>query len=133
MGTYSSSRFHRVLVADDDPALRSYLREWFSREEIAADVCPDGATALEAFSQGGHTLLILDMVMPGRTGIEILSNLRSCGVKVPVILMSGSGPQIASHLRQELEPVEMLFKPFGGFELREAISRAGQSLQGVAR
>ena len=123
MESQAGSLLHRVLIADDDVRVRTFLREWFLRDGIEADVCPDGTSALEAFSRWGHSLMLLDPVMAGRGGLEILQDMRGAGIGAPVILMPGAESEACLSLKSHLDPFGLLFKPFSESDLGRVVER----------
>ena len=81
----------RLLVADDDDAIREMVARALCAEGFDVVTAKDGAEALALFrSRGPYGLLLLDEEMPGLTGCQILTQLRSEGVVVPALLHSGS-------------------------------------------
>ena len=79
---------HRVLVIDDDPALTSVLKRSLSYEGFAVDVAASGAEGLDAARQRQPDLVILDILMPGMDGLEVLKRLRAGDRQLPVLLLT---------------------------------------------
>ncbi|HXX93679.1 MAG TPA: response regulator [Planctomycetota bacterium] len=115
----------RILVADDEPGVGRLVQDGLSRSGYAVDVTPDGREALTRYRPGDYDLLILDSMLAKRSGLELVSKIRNAGDDVPIILTSGSVPGAG-----RVEPfaftyrVELLRKPFGLRDLREAVERA---------
>jgi two-component system cell cycle response regulator CpdR len=81
----------RLLVADDDDAIREMIARALCADGFDVVTAKDGAEALALFhSRGPYGLLLLDEEMPGLTGCQLLTQLRSEGVVVPALLHSGS-------------------------------------------
>lgn len=120
----------RALVADDDAAIRVHLAAMLSEEGCRVDLCEDGASALEAARRGGYELLVLDVLMPRLTGLEVLRELRGQGSRVPVVLISGTlwGSVVRAALALS-GPTVCLAKPFGPAEFRRALARLGEVVQ----
>lgn len=81
-----------ILVVDDDPTQRRLIKAVLEREGFAATLLPSGDALLDRLATGGACdLILLDLVMPGRSGIETLGDLRARGHQHPVIVLTASG------------------------------------------
>ena len=78
----------RVLIADDKANLREVLRHFLTREGYLVSAVADGHAALDTVSTFQPDVIVVDMVMPGITGADVLRALRRAGVSVPIILIS---------------------------------------------
>lgn len=79
----------RILAIDDDPSVRSFLKRGLSYEGYAVDVAESGEVGLNLARDRAPDLVILDLMMPGLDGLEVLRRLRAVGDGVPVILLTG--------------------------------------------
>jgi len=79
----------RVLIVDDEPHVREVLRHFLTREGYLVSAVEDGPEALDAVTTFQPEVILVDMVMPGLSGIDVLAALRRAGVTVPVVLISG--------------------------------------------
>ena len=79
----------RVLVADDDPDVRRIAVHALRREGAIVREAVDGTETLEALDEERFDLVVLDVVMPGRSGLEILDRIRKGPQELPVLLVSG--------------------------------------------
>jgi len=79
-----------VLVVDDDPALRAYVREGLGARGIECTEASDGAEALRQLSEraGQFDLILLDVMLPAQSGSDLLLDLREKGNETPVIFVS---------------------------------------------
>ena len=82
----------RILVADDENAIRSLMSAVLLHAGYHVDAAQDGAVAWAALQAGPYDLLITDCDMPKVTGIELVKNLRSAHMDLPVILVTGALP-----------------------------------------
>src|SRR5205085_10989548 len=80
-----------ILVADDDAPTRELLRTVLEEEGYEISEAGSGQEAFEAIKAGAYDLVLLDMRMPGMTGMEVLKQLREKQGEVPVILMTAHG------------------------------------------
>ena len=85
----------RVLIADDEPHVRELLRDYLVRQGYEVTTVGTGAQALDAVPTFQPDVLLVDMLMPGLSGRDVLDSLRRTGVIVPVILISG-GPNVVA-------------------------------------
>jgi len=114
----------RLLLVDDEEIIRNPLVRILGNagyEMLTASSAPE---ALEVVASGAPApaLIIADVRLPGMSGIELVERLRTDGVRVPVLLVSGMVPETQEPLPgREAGPVRFLMKPFSGPELIEAI------------
>src|SRR5271165_4790035 len=78
----------RVLVAEDDAALRSVLERGLKENGYVVDVVADGAAALRHLRAYDYDVAVLDWRMPKRTGIEVLTEARSLGNRTPILMLT---------------------------------------------
>src|SRR5262245_53635983 len=79
-----------ILVVDDEPSIRSLLNRFLSKSGYTVLESADGRDALEQLRQSNVDLIISDIVMPERDGLEILRSLRKDFARLKVIVMSGA-------------------------------------------
>jgi CheY-like chemotaxis protein len=79
----------RVLIADDEPHVRELLHDFLTSQGYEVTVVASGAAALVAVPGCQPDVILVDMLMPGLSGTDVLDALRRAGVTVPVILISG--------------------------------------------
>jgi DNA-binding response OmpR family regulator len=88
----------RILVVEDDSKLARVLKLGLEAELFAVDVAADGMLALELCQTTPYDVVVLDLGLPGMHGLELLSCIRRCGLKVPVIVVSGAN-SVADRVR----------------------------------
>ncbi len=110
----------RVLVADDEPSVRSTVRRLLERRGASVVLAADGTEAEEHLRGSSFGLVILDVVMPGRSGYDVLALARQLHSRCPIILMSGYTDRIRGEGGDE-EPDAFLEKPFTARVLDDAI------------
>ncbi|MCP4570850.1 MAG: response regulator [bacterium] len=81
----------RILVVDDDPQVRSLLGKILEREDYDVTTAADGQEAVTAYQSEPFDLVITDLVMPEKEGIETFNELRSFDPEVKVVAISGGG------------------------------------------
>ena len=81
----------RILIIDDDGQLCQNLAYQLKKKGINADICLNGEDGLEAAGKDIYDLLLLDRMLPGLSGTEVLSAIREDGIQTPVILVTALG------------------------------------------
>ena len=114
----------RCLVADDELQIGSLLREALAPSGYAADVVQDGAAAARKLAEQDYALLISDVMMPHKTGVELVRELRGRGDGTPTVLMSSFLSEETLRACRQLPHIAFLQKPFSLTDLRGAIDRA---------
>ena len=107
----------RLLVAEDDPKLLKSLKHIFETNNYTVDAVSDGADALAYIDAGEYDGLILDIMMPGASGIEVLKTLRQAGNSTPALFLTAK-----AEVNQRVEGLDAgaddyLPKPFSVQEL----------------
>ncbi|MGH2865969.1 MAG: response regulator transcription factor [Solirubrobacteraceae bacterium] len=116
----------RILVVEDEARIRAFLARAFEAEGFQVDVVEDGERGLQRAVAGSYEFVILDLLLPGRDGLEVLSELQRLRPGLPVLILSAR-TDIATKLRGfELGAVDYLDKPFS---LDELLARARVQLR----
>jgi two-component system response regulator CpxR len=109
-----------LLVIDDDARIRELLTEYLAGRGHTVSVASDGEEGLERARAGGIDLAILDIMMPGRDGLDVLRELRGTS-RLPVILLTARGDDLDRIVGLELGADDYLPKPFHPRELSARI------------
>ena len=109
----------RVLLIEDEPNIIEAIRFILSRDGWRVDTHSDGKTALETIRQRAPDLVILDVMLPNRSGYDILSDLRGdVGLKdVPVLMLTARGQKKDRELAEKLGATRFMTKPFANVEI----------------
>jgi two-component system, OmpR family, response regulator len=113
----------RILVAEDMADIRRLLVQALAAPGRQFIVAADGHQALTAWSKGSCSLLILDFMMPGCTGLDVARRVRDAGDGTPVILMSATMDEEIRREAEALGAVECVEKPFVLADLRASVDR----------
>jgi len=119
----------RLLLVEDDPTLRQALAFNLTREGYEVSTAADGESALEAARSERLDLVLLDVMLPGMSGVEVLRVLRREGVSTPVIILSAKGDEIDRVVGLKIGADDYVAKPFSRPELLariEAVMRRGR-------
>lgn len=119
----------RLLVIDDDANLCELLAEYLAAEGFAMDAAPDGETGLMMANAGDYDLVVLDVMLPKKNGLEVLRHLRA-SLATPVVMLTARGDEVDRILGLELGADDYLSKPFNPRELvariRAVLRRTGK-------
>jgi DNA-binding response OmpR family regulator len=107
----------RILVIEDDRTLRQALTFNLEREGYRVRGAVDGQQALDAVRGGALDLILLDVMLPGMSGIEVLRVLRAEGIGTPVIILSAKGEEIDRVVGLKIGADDYVAKPFSRPEL----------------
>ncbi|MDQ3918285.1 MAG: response regulator transcription factor [Acidobacteriota bacterium] len=107
----------KVLIVEDDQAMAVALRDGFSYEGYAVQVARDGATGLQLARERGHDLVILDVMLPRMSGLDVCRQLRSSGNDTPIIMLTARGQEIDKVLGLKTGADDYVTKPFSFLEL----------------
>lgn len=127
---------NQLLIIDDDHDLVNLLKRFLEGEGFQVDAAYDHASGLSAALAGTHELIILDVMLPGGSGFELLKSLRRQS-SVPVLLLTARGEAVDRILGLEIGADDYLAKPFDPRELvarvRAIFRRTRDAASGPAR
>ena len=105
-----------ILVVDDDPNISRLEQLYLEKENFEVRVADRGDTALEQFRQNPPDLILLDVMLPGMDGYQVLKAVRKSG-NIPVIMVTARGETFDKVLCLELGADDYITKPFDGKEM----------------
>ena len=111
---------NHVLVIDDDHDLIDLLREFLATEGFTVDAAYDYASGLKRALDGEHELVVLDVMLPGGSGLELVKTVRESS-KVPLLLLSAAGETGDRIIGLQIGADDYLAKPFEPRELAARI------------
>src|SRR5467141_1784403 len=106
----------RILVIDDDVELCSLIAEYLEAEGFGVDCVHDGESGLEKSKAGNYLLAVLDVMLPGINGFEVLRRVRAVS-RLPVLLLTARGEEVDRIVGLEIGADDYLPKPFNPREL----------------
>jgi DNA-binding response OmpR family regulator len=107
----------RILVVDDDESVRETIGILLERENFTPISASDGRSGLEKILALKPEMILLDLCLPGMSGIDLCRHVRTAQIKTPIIVLSGIGEEIDKVLLLEIGADDYLVKPFGTREL----------------
>jgi DNA-binding response OmpR family regulator len=106
----------QILMIDDDRELGAMIKDFLATDQLAITVRNTGEEGIDAFKSGSYDLLILDIMMPGISGLDVLKKIRQTS-NVPVIMLTARGDDVDRIIGLEFGADDYLPKPFNPREL----------------
>lgn len=106
-----------ILIVDDDEALRQMLRQNLENQHYRVESAGDGKEALDRIAGDTYDVVLLDIMLPGDDGLEVLRQMREIGLETPVIMLTARGDVEDRILGLNLGADDYLAKPFSMAEL----------------
>ncbi len=107
----------KILVIEDERKLARFIKQGLEQHGHVADLTHSGSEGLDHVAGGLYDLVLLDLMLPGQTGFEVLQNLRAFGLTVPVMILSALSDPDKVVQGLDLGAVDYLRKPFDFNEL----------------
>jgi len=120
----ASDALGTIFVVDDDAGMRSALRRMFAAAGLAVETYASAAELLAGCDLARHGVLLLDVMMPGMTGLELQEVLLARGVAVPVIFLTGTNSVPIAVAAMRRGAIDFVEKPFENSDLLERVQRA---------
>ncbi len=116
----------RILLIEDDARLRELLRSYLTKYGFLLSILETGEQAMEVVSRDGVALVLLDVDLPGESGLAVCSRLRAAGCALPIIMITARSDLEDQILGLEMGADDYMVKPF---EPRELLARIGARLR----
>jgi two-component system alkaline phosphatase synthesis response regulator PhoP len=124
----------RILIVEDEPGLVLTLSDRLRNEGHQVDVANDGDTAFETARTGAFDLIVLDLALPRRSGLDVCRDLRRDGVDTPILMLTARAELTDKVVGLKLGADDYLAKPFEMIELLARVEallrRSGRALAG---
>ncbi|QBF32564.1 response regulator transcription factor [Thalassococcus sp. S3] len=123
----------KVLLIEDEPNIIEAIRFLLTRDGWQVETHSDGTTAVEAVKRAAPDLVILDVMLPGRSGMEILKDLREIDATraLPVLMLTARGQSRDRDMAEKAGVSRFMTKPFSNTEVltavRDLLAQASQS------
>lgn len=122
-----------LLLIDDDQELCELLTSWLSQEGFQVRACHDGLSARKALADSAPAAVVLDVMLPDGSGLELLKQLRNDHPELPVLMLSARGEPLDRILGLELGADDYLAKPFSMPELVARVKALLRRVDAMAR
>ncbi len=130
IGRKSGAELQKILIVDDDAEVRETVSILLEREKFMPIQAVDGDSGLQKALSIKPSLVLVDLRLPGMSGIELCKQLRSNRMGTPIIILSAVGDEVDKVLLLELGADDYVVKPFGTRELlarvRAVLRRSGE-------
>ncbi len=113
-----------VFVVDDDSTIREAMRDLLLENGYAVEIFACGSAFFEAYRPGWEGCVLVDALMPGMSGIELIERLKSEGQELPAIVITGNGAVPMAVQAMKAGAVDFIEKPVGHRELLASVERA---------
>ena len=113
-----------VLVVDDDPSVREGIRNLLRSVDLRVEVFRSATAFLQAELPPGPCCIVLDVRLPGQSGLELQAELVREDIRIPIIFISGHGDVPMSVKALKAGAIDFLVKPFRDQDLLDAVSAA---------
>lgn len=121
----------KILVVDDEQNMRTGLKDNLEFEGYDVETANDGEQGLKKIIENNYNLIILDVMMPKKSGFDVCKEVRKNGITTPIILLTAKGEEIDKVVGLEIGADDYVTKPFSLRELLarvKAILRRGENL-----
>jgi DNA-binding NtrC family response regulator len=119
----------KVLVVDDEPAIRQLLRRWTEGWGYAVKVAGTPTEALEIMMAEPASIILVDINLPGHDGFWLVERIREKWPQTAIIMATGAGDFDTVKKSKRAGAIDYMLKPFGRELLRQALNRAEASLK----
>jgi DNA-binding response OmpR family regulator len=110
----------KILIIEDDPATLTGIEETLKEEHFDVSTVMSGQMGYEKAKEGKHDLIILDLMLPEKNGIDICKDLRRDGINTPILMLTGKKEEIDKVIGLEIGADDYVTKPFS---IRELVAR----------
>lgn len=107
----------RILIVEDEPAMATALMDGFGYEGYEIEHAADGETAMDALADRPPDLMVLDIMLPKKNGLDICKELRAEGSRLPIIMLTARSQELDKVLGLKLGADDYVTKPFSFAEL----------------
>ena len=111
----------KILIVEDDPSIRMGIEECLRAEHYDIASVDNGDQGFTIAKENQHDLIILDLMLPGRNGFDICRELRSLGIKTPIIILTSKKEEADKVLGLEIGADDYITKPFSIRELQARV------------
>lgn len=106
-----------ILIVDDDREIRALVGKSLEKEDFRITAVGDGGEMLKSIDKGAFDLIVLDIMLPGKDGLQLCRDLRARNISTPVILLTARGEEVDRIIGLEMGADDYVSKPFNSREL----------------
>jgi two-component system alkaline phosphatase synthesis response regulator PhoP len=123
----------KVVIVEDDAAMAAALKDGFAYEGYEVQLARDGEAGLKLAREASPDIVILDVMLPKVSGLDVCKRLRSEGSALPIIMLTARGQEIDKVVGLKLGADDYVTKPFGFMELMARVEALLRRTSGPAR
>jgi DNA-binding response OmpR family regulator len=112
----------KVLIVEDDEAMSTALRDGFASEGFAVTVARDGSQGLRLARESSPDVIVLDIMLPRMSGLDVCRKVRAEGSRVPILMLTARGQEIDKVVGLRSGADDYVTKPFGFMELMARVA-----------
>ncbi len=116
--TEKKNNLKRVLIVDDEKCIRDICIRVFNKDKIAADTVGSAEEGQVLIENNDYSMVILDIILPGKSGISLLEKIMQENPEIKVIMITGASTKDETEKALRLGAQAVLLKPFGVEDLR---------------
>jgi excisionase family DNA binding protein len=116
-----------VLVIDDDPLIRDLMKEIILQQDFKVSTVENGEEALALLGKESFTLVFLDLVLPGLSGIDVFKAIKEKSNNTLVVIVTGYGDDPVALNAMDLGPLLLMRKPFKDKDITEVLTLANKA------
>ena len=124
---------HRILVVDDEPTVCKSIRQVLIREDCDVETALSGEEALRKDAERPYDVMIVDLMMPGLSGMELLRSIKASNPKARIIMVTGYPTMRNTLQAMQLGAMDFLPKPFLPTTLRNLVAKALEAVDDAPR
>ncbi|WP_059050200.1 response regulator transcription factor [Paenibacillus senegalimassiliensis] len=106
----------KIFMVEDDPSISTMVQDYLTKEGYDITLVSDGEQALQQFVPGSYDLVLLDLMLPKRSGLEVLEHIRRLS-RVPILILSAKDNEVDKALGLRIGADDYIAKPFSLMEL----------------
>lgn len=115
-----------ILLVDDDQVIREALSKALQLQNFRVNSLSDGSKVVNEINENDYDIIVLDIVMPNKEGLETIQDVRNVNSKIPILAVSGGGrttPTGNLEIAKMMGATDTLLKPFDSFSLIQKINK----------
>lgn len=116
----------KILLVDDDQVIREALSNALQLRNFEVNSLSDGRKVVSAIEENQYDIIVLDIVMPNKEGLETIQDVRKINASIPILAVSGGGrttPSSNLEVAKMMGATDTLVKPFDSFTLVQKINK----------
>jgi CheY-like chemotaxis protein len=119
----------KILVADDEPAIRALVAKIIERSGLVVDTAGDGVEAIEMIDRNDYAVIVIDLMMPRVDGFGVIEHLRAAGRSKPAVIVATAADPVSLRKLDSVTVHSIVRKPFEIDMLGDLVTAAAASIE----